>query len=101
MPPGQWGNVGNAGDTLKHAPIPDLVEVLLASSMRVAYLDPFAFALEAPLAGSVGYDRWRADLDERRRVWPLYGRFLEAQEPRLVAGGTYRCGMGLALDAIG
>ena len=77
-------------------PISELVEVSIASSTRVAYLDPFAFALEAPLAASVGYDRWRADLVERRRVWPLYGRFLEAQEPRLAAGGTYRCGMGLA-----
>jgi hypothetical protein len=101
MPASQWGNVGNAGDTLKHAPLPDLVDVLLASSERVAYLDPFAFALDAPLAPGVGYPRWRADLEARCRARPAYGRLLALQVPRLAAGGAYRCGIGLALDAIG
>jgi len=99
--PGQWGNVGNAGDTLKHAPIPDLVDVLLASSRRVAYFDPFAFALDAPLSPTVGYARWRNDLEARRCVRPAYGRLLDLQGARLGVGGSYRCGIGLALDAIG
>ena len=54
MPSGQADNVGNAGDTLKHAPIPDLVDLLFASSTRIAYFDPFAFALDAPLAPRLG-----------------------------------------------
>jgi hypothetical protein len=84
--PNQAGNVGNAGDTLKHAPIPDLIDVLLASSGRVAYFDPFAFALSAPLADRVGYDRWFADLEGRRKFRPGYGRLLDIQGPRLARG---------------
>jgi hypothetical protein len=81
--------------------IPDLVDVLLASSGRVAYVDPFAFALDAPLPPTVGYARWLADLEARRTVRPAYGRLLDLQRPRLAAGGRYRCGPGVALDAIG
>jgi hypothetical protein len=99
--PGQWGNVGNAGDTLKQAPIPDLIDVLVASSRRVAYFDPFAFALDAPLSPMAGYARWRNDLEARRCVRPAYGRLLDLQGPRLEVGGSYRCGIGMALDAIG
>ncbi len=101
MPPSQWGNVGNVGDTLKHAPIPDLIDVLGASCPVIAYLDPFAFALEAPLSPRVGLEDWRADLQARCHDWPAYKRHRELQEPRLLIGGPYRCGIGLALDAIG
>jgi hypothetical protein len=38
--------------------------------------------------------------EARRSEWPAYGRLLDFQGPRLAAGGTYRCGIGLALDAI-
>jgi hypothetical protein len=101
MPLCQAGIVGNAGDTLKHAPIPDLVNLLLAVSPRVAYFDPFAFALHAPLAPVVGYSRWRADLEARRSVRPSYSRLLDLQAPQLAVGGNYRCGIDLALNTIG
>jgi len=100
LPATQSNNVGNAGDTLKHAPIPELIDMLLASSTRVACFDPFAFALETPLAVRVGYAGWHADLDGRRNLRPAYGRLLDIQARRLAGGGSYRCGIGLALDAI-
>ncbi len=99
--PIQAQNVGNRGDTLKHAPIPDLIRVLLAVAGRVTYFDPFAFALEYPLSPSVGFPRWLDDLRVRRRTWPAYDRLQDIQGPRLAAGSAYRCGIGLALDAIG
>ncbi len=99
--PIQARNVGNRGDTLKHAPIPDLVRILLAASGRVAYFDPFAFALEYPLSPSVGFPRWLEDLRARQRRRRAYGGLRDIQGPRLAAGLDYRCGIGLTLDAIG
>jgi hypothetical protein len=99
--PSQAGNVGNLGDILKHAPIPDLVDILLEAARRVACFDPFAFALGASLPPGVDVDRWLADLEALRMRRPAYGRLLEIQGPRLARGLKYRCGIGLALDAIG
>jgi 23S rRNA A2030 N6-methylase RlmJ len=97
----QYNNVGNLGDIIKHAPLPDLLDPLLDDYSPVAYLDPFAFEVEAPLNKSRGgYNRWLRELNSLRKEHPAYGRYHDIQNSRLERGVAYRCGTGMILDTI-
>jgi hypothetical protein len=46
----QDNNVGNLGDILKHAPLPDLIACLGKECDAICYVDPFAYKLNAPMS---------------------------------------------------
>lgn len=82
----QDGNVGNAGDVMKHEALVALAALLRARNAGlVRHVETHTFRLVAPLA----------------KPWTDPGGRYGALEAPWVARGLYRCSAGLVADALG